>query len=76
MQPIDTDTGRLFGKLGKQIKTRFHLAKRTRNHLPAERFHDLVDFLIQEKLPMTPVGRKHIKNGTRMCLSFEEFRLS
>ncbi len=76
MQPIDTDEGRLFGKLGKQIKTRFHLAKRTRHHLPTERFHDLVDFLIREKLSTTPVGRKHIRNGTRMCLTFEEFRLS
>jgi hypothetical protein len=76
MQPIDTDEGRLFGKLGKQIKKRFHLAKRTRNHLPSERFHDLVNFLVHEKLPLTPVGRKHVKKGTRMYLSFEEFRSS
>ena len=75
MQPIDTDEGRLYGKLGKQIKTKFHLAKRTRNHLPAERFHDLVDFLVHEKLALTPVGRKHVRKGAKLCLSFEEYRL-
>lgn len=47
---------------------------RTRHHLAVDRFNDLIHFLIHEKLASTPVGKKHLRNGTRMCRSFEEFR--
>lgn len=71
---IYPDEGQRWALIGKQIKSKFRLKKRTRHHLSAERFHDLVAYLIHEKLPSTPVGRKHIKNGTPMCRSFDEFR--
>jgi len=64
----------LWARIGKQIKSKFRLKKRTRNHLSSERFLDLVDFLIYEKLTVTPVGKKHLRNGTKLCLSFDEFR--
>lgn len=49
MNPIEKDGGSLWGRLGRQIKSKFRLAKRTRNDLPADRFPALVEFL-QEKL--------------------------
>ncbi len=61
-------------RLSTSIKRKFRLKKRTRLHLSVERFDDLVDFLIHEKLAKTPVGQKHIKNGTRICRTFEEHR--
>ena len=63
----------LRGRIGKHIKTKFRLAKRTRNDLPAERFWELVDFL-NGKLAVTPVGKKHIARGTKLCSTFEEWR--
>lgn len=60
-------------RIGTSIKRKFRLKKRTRNHLSAERFNDLVAFL-REKLAETPVGRKHRREGTKMCRTFEEFR--
>jgi len=75
MSPVDKDVGRLHGKLGKHIKDRFRLRKRTRNHLPAEKFDALVDYLIHVKLAKTPVGRKHLSRGAALCSSFEEWRL-
>lgn len=74
MRPIEPDEDRSWAKLGKHIKSKFHLKKRTRNHLGAERFWDLVDFLVNEKLAGTPVGRKHLREGKSLCRTFEEFR--
>jgi hypothetical protein len=74
MRSIEPDEGKSWAKLGKHIKTKFHLKKRTRNHLSAERFWDLVDFLVNEKLALTPVGRKHRREATKLCRTFEEFR--
>jgi hypothetical protein len=74
MLPIEPDEDTSWAKLGRHIKTKFHLKKRTRNHLSAERFGDLVHFLVNEKLAGTPVGMKHLRNGTKLCRSFEEFR--
>ena len=45
MSPIEKDRDSLWGRLAKQIKTKFRLAKRTRNDLPADRFPVLVEFL-------------------------------
>jgi hypothetical protein len=74
MRPIEPDENSGWAKLGKHIKTKFHLKKRTRNHLSAERFLDLVDYLVNEKLALTPVGQKHLREGKKLCRTFEEFR--
>jgi hypothetical protein len=74
MRPIEPNEDASWAKLGKHIKTKFHLKKKTRNHLSAERFWDLVNFLINEKLALTPVGRKHLRLGNKLCRTFEEFR--
>ncbi len=74
MVPIQPDEKNSWAKLGKQIKTKFRLKKKTRNHLSAERFLDLVRFLVDEKLARTPVGGKHLRDGTKICRTFEEFR--
>lgn len=73
MNPIEKDSDSLWGRLGKQIKTKFRLAKRTRNDLSADRFPALVDFL-KDKLAITPVGRSHLSRGTKLCSSFQEWR--
>lgn len=70
---IYTDEDQRWGIIGKAIKRKFRLRKRTRGDLSAERFWDLVRFLV-DKLSSTPVGRKHIKNNSKLCRSFEEFR--
>jgi hypothetical protein len=74
MLPIEPNEGVSWGKIGKHIKGKFHLKKKTRNHLSAERFPDLVNYLIGEKLSRTPVGAKHLRQGTKLCRTFEEFR--
>jgi len=74
MRPIEPNEDTSWAKLGRHIKTKFHLKKRTRNHLSAERFWDLVNYVIQEKLAITPVGRKHLREGKRLCRTFGEFR--
>jgi hypothetical protein len=74
MLPIEPDENASWAKLGRHIKTKFHLKKKTRNHLSAERFWDLVNFLIHEKLALAPVGRKHLRQGTKLCRTFDEFR--
>ncbi len=74
MIPIERDENASWAKLGKHIKSKFHLKKKTRNHLSAERFWDLVNFLVDEKLALTPVGRKHLRQGTKLCRTFEEYR--
>lgn len=74
MLPIEPNEDASWAKIGRHIKTKFCLKKRTRNHLSAERFWDLVLFLIEEKLARTPVGAKHLRQGTKMCCTFEEFR--
>lgn len=66
--------GQRWAMIGKSIKQRFLLKTRTRDHIPVDRFHDLVRFLIDEKLAKTPVGRAHLKRGTKLCRTFEEFR--
>lgn len=60
--------------IGTAIKRKFRLKKRKRGHISAERFRDLVRFLIDDKLARTPVGRKNVKRGTPLCRSFEEYR--
>jgi HNH endonuclease len=74
MSPTGLTTDELWIRIGRAIKSRFRLRKRTRNHLSAERFPALVDYLINEKLARTPVGMKHCSRGTRLCRSFDEFR--
>jgi hypothetical protein len=74
MRPIEPNEGASWSKLGRQIKNKFRLRKKTRHHLSAERFQDLVSFLVEEKLALTPVGRKHLRLGSRLCRTFEEFR--
>lgn len=74
MSPIERDEDALWGRIGKHIKTKFRLVKRSRGHIPAEKFPRLVDFLIHEKLAKTPVGQKHLRNGMRLCSTFEEWR--
>jgi hypothetical protein len=74
MLPIESNEAASWAKIGRHIKSKFHLKKKTRNHLSAERFPDLVHFLIWEKLARTPVGAKHLRMGNKMCRTFEEFR--
>ena len=74
MRPIEPNEDVSWAKLGKHIKTKFHLKKRTRNHLSAERFLDLVDYLVYDKLAATPVGKKHLREGQKLCRTFDEFR--
>jgi hypothetical protein len=76
MQPTGIGSGELWARLGRAIKTRFRLRKRTRNHLSAERFPELVRYLIDEKIAKTPVGKKHLARSTKLCRSFDEFRHS
>lgn len=44
----------------------------TWSHVPIEWFDELVH-LLQTKIDETPIGRKHLKNGTKSYSSFEEF---
>jgi hypothetical protein len=76
MQPTGIASQELWARLGRAIKTRFRLRKRTRNHLSAERFPELVRYLIDEKVAKTPVGKKHLARGSNLCRSFDEFRHS
>jgi len=62
------------GRLGQMIKRRFRLKQRTRNHLPVDRFGELVEFIIDKILNPSPVGKRHFRNGTKPCRSFEEWR--
>lgn len=62
------------GRLGKKIKREFRLKTRTRNHIPVEKFHYLVRFLIDEMLAPSPVGKRHARQGTKLCATFEEWR--
>lgn len=61
------------GRIGKKIKTKFRLGKRTRSHIGVQRFQELVSFLIDEILYPSPAGKRHRRNGTRPCRSFEEW---
>ena len=74
MSSIDKDEGRLRGKIGNHIKSKFRLRSRTRNDLSAGLFKDLVDYIIEKKLKNTPVGRKHTRIGTSICSSFDDYR--
>jgi len=62
------------GRLGKKIKSHFRLKLRTRNHLAVDRFEVLSDFIIREMLAPSPAGKRHLRNGTRLCRTFEEWR--
>ena len=63
------------GRLGQKIKRRFRLgAKRTRHHLGVQLFQELVDFIIHDMLANSPIGKRHRRNGTKLCRSFEEWR--
>nr|VFK46757.1 MAG: hypothetical protein BECKTC1821D_GA0114238_103522 [Candidatus Kentron sp. TC] len=62
------------GRLGKKIKTKFRLKTRTRNHISVERFQELVDFIITEILMPSPVGKRHTREGTKLCRTFSEWR--
>lgn len=62
------------GRLGKKIKTKFRLGKRTRNHLSVDRYQDLVNYIINDILATSPVGKKHRKNGTKLCRTYEDWR--
>ena len=73
MKPLGIEEEALRGRIGKNIKTKFRLAKRTRNDLPAERFWDLAAFL-NDELAATPVGKKHLRRGTKLCSTFAEWR--
>ena len=61
------------GRLGRKIKTKFHLKTRTRQYIGVHRFQELVDFIIAEILAPSPVGKAHRKNGTRLCRTFDEW---
>jgi hypothetical protein len=67
------DSTTAWKRIGKNIKDKFRLRKRARNDMPAERFSELVAFMVA-KLAATPVGQKHRREGTRLCSSFEEWR--
>jgi hypothetical protein len=73
VKTIEPDERRSHQKIGTQIKNRFRLRK-TRNYLSVERFPELVDYLINEKLAKTPVGRKHLLAGTLLCRTYEDYR--
>jgi hypothetical protein len=73
MAPTQDSPEALRGRIGKNLKDAFRLRKRTRNDLPAERFQAAVDFLLK-KLTRTPIGKKHVSNGTKLCSTFEEWR--
>lgn len=62
------------GRLGKKIKVRFRLKAKTRNHLSVDRFQDLTQFIITDILAISPVGKRHRRNGTKLCRTFEEWR--
>lgn len=62
------------GRLGKKIKTKFRLKLRTRNHLSVERFEELVEFIVEDLLKPSPAGKRHLRQGTKLCRTFEEFR--
>lgn len=71
---LEYDENKSWAMLGRHIKSKFRLKARTRNHLSRERFDDLVTYLVDVKLAKTWVGRKHIRNGTRLCRTFDEYR--
>jgi hypothetical protein len=62
------------GRLGKKIKNKFRLKTRTRHHLPVQRFQELVDFIIEAILMPSPVGKRHARNATKLCRTFDEWR--
>ena len=62
------------GRLGRKIKIRFRLKAKTRNHISVDRFRDLATFIINDILAPSPVGKRHIRNGTKLCRTFEEWR--
>jgi hypothetical protein len=63
------------GQLGKKIKNRFRLKAKTRNHLSVDRFRELAEFIINDILVPSPVGKRHIRNGTKLCRSLVFTRL-
>jgi hypothetical protein len=61
------------GRLGKKIKTKFRLKTRTRQYIPVSRFEELVDFIVSEILMPSPAGKRQMRNGARLCRTFEEW---
>jgi hypothetical protein len=61
------------GRIGRKIKIKFRLGKRTRLHLGVQRFDELVNFIVSEILYPSPVGKAHSRRGTRICRTFEEW---
>ena len=74
MQTDAPDEGVSFAKIGRAIKRKFRLDTQRRGDLPVARFRDLVQFVVDEKLAKTRVGRQHLRRGTPLCASFEEWR--
>lgn len=62
------------GRIGNKIKRKFRLGKRTRYHLGVQRFANLVDFIVGEILLPSPAGKRHLRQGTKVCRSFDEWR--
>jgi hypothetical protein len=38
------------------------------------RYQELVDFIITDMLANSPAGKRHRRNGTKLCRTFEEWR--
>ena len=62
------------GRIGTKIKKKFGLKTRTRLHLGVQRFQDLVDFIVEEILKPSPAGKRHLRQGTKLCRTFDEWR--
>lgn len=62
------------GRLGKMIKKRFRLKQKTRNHLSVDRFEEMAAFIISDILEPSPVGKRHRRQGTKLCRTFSEYR--
>lgn len=73
MRQTGKDENTLRAMIGIAIKRKFRLRQRTRYHIPAERFLEVVT-LLYSKLLGTPVGKKHTRNRTKLCSSFDEWR--
>lgn len=62
------------GRLGRKIKLAFMpRSSKTRNHLSVDRFNRLVEYIIQDLILPSPVGKKHVRNGTKAYSTFEEW---
>lgn len=62
------------GRLGRKIKTKFRLKTRTGQYIPVSRFEELVDFIVSEILIPSPAGKRNIRQGTKLCRTFDEWK--